>query len=210
MDFHETYLKDAYVINLDPHVDMRGSFVRLFCKDEFKAIGFKKKFVQINYVVNKHKQTFRGFHFQLPPYAETKLIRCVQGKVQDYIIDIREGSPTFLKSFTIELSENNLQMLLIPKGFAHGYITLEDNSTLIYFHTALYKPGYESGLRYNDTSLNIGLPAEPEIISERDLLWPLINESMFNGIQIKESKRKFIQFPGLKSHIENDKHHSHN
>jgi dTDP-4-dehydrorhamnose 3,5-epimerase len=184
MDFKETPLKDAYVIHLKPFTDERGYFVRMFCKDEFSKIGFNKEFVQMNHAMNKHNHTFRGFHFQFPPFSETKLIRCVSGKVQDYIIDIRRNSPTFLQSFTIELSESSHQVLLVPEGFAHGYVTLRKNSGLIYFHTAFYKPGFDSGLRYNDPRLDVKLPVTPEIVSEKDLNYPFIDDLKFNGLEI--------------------------
>lgn len=188
MNFQETPLRKSFVIHLDPKIDFRGYFVRIFCKEEFEKIGLEKEFVQINYASNKHKYTFRGFHYQVPPFSEIKLIRCVSGRVQDFIIDIRKDSPTFLKSFSIELSENIQQMLLVPDGFAHGYITLEENSALIYFHTAFYKSGYEGGLNYNDPALDIHMPAVPEFISERDLHWPSIKESRFRGLKIKDDK----------------------
>jgi len=184
MTFIETPLKNAYVIDLSPFNDDRGYFVRMFSKDEFREIGFDEEFVQINHAVNILKNTFRGFHYQVPPFSETKLICCVSGKVQDYIIDIRKNSPTFLKSFTLELSEEKPQMLLVPHGFAHGYITKTNNAGMIYFHTSFYKPGFEGGLQYNDPYLNIELPEKPEIISDRDLNFPLISESQFEGLEI--------------------------
>ncbi len=187
MIFEETYLKDAYIVNLEPHTDKRGYFARLYCKDEFNEIGFKKEFVQINQSLNKHKHTFRGFHYQVPPFSETKLIRCVSGGIIDFIIDIRKDSPTFLKSFSVELSERNSRMLLIPDGFAHGFLTLEDNTSILYFHTEFFAPGYDNGLRFSDPELHIDFPFSPEIISEKDLEWPLIKERSFSGLEIKNT-----------------------
>ena len=184
MIFQETPLRKSYVIQLDPKIDFRGFFVRMFCKDAFKKIGFEKEFVQINYAGNMHKYTFRGFHFQHPPFCETKLIKCVSGKVQDYIIDLRKGSSTYLQNFTLELSENDFQMLLVPEGFAHGYLTLEDNSNLIYFHTEFFKPGFDDGLRFNDPVLKIKLPEIPEIISEKDIKYSFVEESNFAGLKL--------------------------
>ena len=143
MIFTETGLSGAFVVEPEPFIDERGSFARVYCKDEFKHIGSIKEFVQINHSVNKLKGTFRGLHYQLPPFTETKLIRCIHGKVFDVIVDIRTKSDTFLKHFAINLSAVNMKMILVPEGFAHGFLTLKDNSQMIYHHTALYKPGFE-------------------------------------------------------------------
>ncbi len=181
MKFSETRLKGAYVITPEPFVDDRGSFARVFCKNEFSAIGHKGDFVQINHSVNKLKGTFRGIHYQLPPFGEIKLIRCISGKVYDIIVDIRKGSPTFLKSFAVEISAENMKMMYVPEGFAHGFITLEDNSQVIYHHTTYYEPGHEAGLRYNDPALQLELPIGPSIMTEKDKNHPLIDNS-FKGI----------------------------
>jgi dTDP-4-dehydrorhamnose 3,5-epimerase len=181
MIFSETKLKGAFVIEPEPFTDERGLFARVYCAEEFKAIGHHKPFVQINHSVNTHKATFRGLHYQLPPFSEIKLIRCVAGKVFDVIVDIRKGSQTFLQHFTVELSAKNMKMLYVPEGFAHGFITLEDNTQLIYHHTSFYKPGFEAGIGYNDPRLEIKLPVEPLVITEKDKSYPLINSS-FTGI----------------------------
>ncbi|MCB0805043.1 MAG: dTDP-4-dehydrorhamnose 3,5-epimerase family protein [Bacteroidales bacterium] len=184
MTFNEIHLRNAFLIKLSPFEDERGYFVRMYCKKEFKEIGFNKEFVQVNHSLNKFRHTFRGFHYQIPPFSETKLIRCMSGKVRDYIIDIRKNSPTFLQHFAIDLSADKAEMILVPEGFAHGYITLEDNSGLVYFHTEFYKPGFEGGLRHNDPELKINLPFNPKIISDRDTEFPLISESQFEGLVI--------------------------
>lgn len=184
MIFEETYLKDVYVIKLEPYYDERGYFVRLFCDEEFKAISFNKNFVQINHSSNKHQYTFRGFHYQVPPFSETKLIRCVSGRLIDYIIDLRKNSPTYLQSYSVELSEENSKMILIPDGFAHGYLTLENNTSLIYFHTEFFKPGYYDGFRYSDPQLEIKLPVAPKVISTRDSTWPLMRKRAFPGLEL--------------------------
>lgn len=183
MIFTETKLSGAFLIKPEPFVDERGLFARVYCKDEFTKINFHDEFVQFNHSVNKIKGTFRGFHYQLPPFSEVKLIRCVRGKVFDVIVDIRKNSKTFLKHFSVELSEENMKMLLIPKGFAHGFLTLEDNSHMIYHHTEYYKPGFEGGLRFDDPLLKIDLPELPKIISEKDKNNPLITNT-FKGIEI--------------------------
>jgi dTDP-4-dehydrorhamnose 3,5-epimerase len=182
MNFLETPLRGAYVVETRPFVDDRGLFARTFCKNEFKQIGHSKEFVQFNHSVTTLKGTIRGMHFQTPPYSEIKLIRCIRGKVYDVIIDIREGSPTFLKYFGTELSEENMLSLYIPEGFAHGFQTLEDNSQLVYHHTSYYEPGYEGGIRYSDPLIGIKWPLDVTRISEKDNHYALLNN--FNGIKL--------------------------
>lgn len=182
MIFTETPLKGAFVIEPEPFVDERGLFARVYCKNEFEAIGNIKEFVQVNQSINKSKGTFRGLHYQLPPFTEVKLIRCIRGKVFDIIVDLRKNSKTFLQHFNIEMSEDNMKMLYVPEGFAHGFLSLEDNSQMIYQHTAFYKPGYEAGLRFNDPALKIKLPFMPEIITEKDKSYPFITK-LFTGIE---------------------------
>ena len=181
MTFSETPLKGAYIITPEPVVDSRGSFARIYCKKEFQAIGHEKEFVQSNLSVNSKKFTFRGLHYQSPPFSEIKLIRCNKGKVLDMIIDIRKDSETFLEHFSIELSGDNMKILYVPEGFAHGFLTLEDDTQMTYHHTAFYEPGYESGLRYDDPALGITLPEKPMVISEKDNNHPFINKH-FKGI----------------------------
>ena len=183
MTFIETPLKGAYIVHLYPHTDNRGIFERIYCKEEFKTIGLNKEFVQMNYAVNKRKLTFRGFHFQDIPHCETKLVTCVSGKIIDTIIDIRKNSPTFLQSFSIELSDQEPKSVIIPEGFAHGYLTLEDNSCLFYLHSAYYSVGAHSGLNYKDPLLNIKFNETPKIISEQDKSIPFL-DSTFTGLDI--------------------------
>jgi dTDP-4-dehydrorhamnose 3,5-epimerase len=175
MDFLETGFEGLYLIKVNQLRDERGVFARTFCKEEFKKIGFTKDFVQMNFSFNPKRGTFRGFHLQLAPHQETKLIRCSEGKVVDIAIDLRPDSKTFLKSYSCELSKENRDMILIPEGFAHGFITLEDNSELAYCHTAYYNPKFESGVCYNDKALNVSLPIEIQIISDKDLSYPSLN-----------------------------------
>ncbi|HYG41201.1 MAG TPA: dTDP-4-dehydrorhamnose 3,5-epimerase [Cytophagales bacterium] len=182
MRFIETPLKGAYIIELEPFSDDRGLFARTYCKRDFEKIGFDKEFVQFNFSLTLTKGTIRGLHYQLPPYSEIKLIKCVRGKVYDVLVDLRDSSPTYLKWFGVELSEENMKMVLIPEGFAHGFQTLEDNAQLIYHHTAFYTPGFEKGLRYNDPVLAIEWPLEVSVISEKDKNNPLLS---VNDIKIK-------------------------
>jgi dTDP-4-dehydrorhamnose 3,5-epimerase len=133
----------------------------------------------MNHSFSEKKGTWRGFHFQVHPFQETKLIRCVQGRIFDYVLDLRKESSTFLKIFNIELSKENQKMLFIPKGFAHGFLTLEDNSELIYLHDEYYKSEFEKGIRYNDPL--ICLDVRPMIISDRDKNHNLLSKN-FKGI----------------------------
>jgi dTDP-4-dehydrorhamnose 3,5-epimerase len=181
MIFTEIKLKGAFIVEPEPHTDERGLFARTFCQDEFKAVGLDKPFVQINHSVNHTARTLRGLHYQVEPFVEAKLIRCIAGKVFDVIVDLRKKSDTYLQYFGIDLSEKNMKMIYVPEGFAHGFVTLENNTQLIYHHTAFYKPGFEAGIRYNDPRLNIDWPVEPAIISEKDKNIPLLDAS-FSGL----------------------------
>jgi dTDP-4-dehydrorhamnose 3,5-epimerase len=178
MKFIETGFKDLYLIEVHLLKDERGTFARIYCKDEFSKINFTKEFVQMNFSFNKAKGTFRGLHFQLPPFEETKLIRCSSGKVFDIALDLRKDSATYLKWFSCELSQENRTMVLIPEGFAHGFITLEVNSELAYCHTEFYHPSAERGIRYNDELLDIKLPIDITCISEKDKNYPPLNSTL--------------------------------
>jgi dTDP-4-dehydrorhamnose 3,5-epimerase len=168
MVFTETPLKGSYSIELNPLKDNRGYFERLFCKKELSTIGFTKEIVQTNHSYTFKKGTFRGLHFQCPPYTETKIIKCIKGSIYDIAIDIRKGSPTFLHWCGVELTENNNKMLFLPEGYAHGFQTLQDNTELLYFHSEYYNPESEGGLNYKDPILKLVLPFEITDISERD------------------------------------------
>jgi dTDP-4-dehydrorhamnose 3,5-epimerase len=183
MKFFETELKGAYTIDIEPRKDDRGLFARTFCKREFQEIGHTKEFVQFNHSMSVLKGTLRGMHFQYPPFSEIKLIRCIRGQVLDVIIDLRAGSPTFLNHIGVILSEENMRMIYVPEGFAHGFQTLEDNSQMIYHHTEYYTPGNEGGLNFKDPILNIQWPLEPTNLSDKDQKYPFIDNN-FKGINI--------------------------
>jgi dTDP-4-dehydrorhamnose 3,5-epimerase len=180
MLFDPIFLEGAYLIKPNPIIDERGWFCRTYCEDNFREYGLDSKWVQMNHSYNKKKGTLRGMHFQLNQFAEVKLVRCIRGSIYDVIIDLRENSPTLLKWFGYELSSENKTMLYIPKGFAHGFQTLEDDSEVLYCHSEFYKPGSESGLRYDDPSLNIDWPLTVDFISERDTKHKFI-DSEFRG-----------------------------
>lgn len=181
MIFTPTPLVGSFEVTLEPRVDNRGWFARYFCKDEFSQIGHAKEWVQMNHSFTSKKGTIRGMHFQHPPFAEIKLVRCVAGSVFDVIIDLRKGSETFLQWYGRELSAATKIMLYIPAGFAHGFQTLEDDSELLYHHSEYYKPSVEAGIRYNDHRINIQWPIVPTEISERDAGHTLLSEQ-FKGI----------------------------
>ncbi len=168
MTFHSTPLAGSYQVDLEPHADERGWFARYYCATEFAAIGHTKEWVQMNHSVNFKKGTVRGMHYQLPPFSEIKLVRCVSGQVYDVIIDLRLHSSTFLNWFGVELSADNKKMIYIPEGFAHGFQCLTDNCELLYHHSASYTAGAEAGIRYNDPRINIQWPLPVSVISVKD------------------------------------------
>jgi dTDP-4-dehydrorhamnose 3,5-epimerase len=168
MKFEKTNLAGSYVVNIIASTDERGWFARTFDKDEFKKINFGGEWVQINHSFTNKTGTVRGMHYQLSPFAEVKLVRCIAGAVYDVIIDLRKNSATFLQWFGIELSAENKKMIYIPEGFAHGFQTLADNCELIYHHSQIYKPGFEGGIIYDDQMINIQWPGKVTNISTRD------------------------------------------
>ncbi|MCA9217712.1 MAG: dTDP-4-dehydrorhamnose 3,5-epimerase [Planctomycetales bacterium] len=171
MKFTETPLPGAYVVELEPFHDDRGFFARGWCQNEFEAAGLKSTIRQANISSNKLAGTMRGMHYQAPPHGETKLVRCVRGALYDVIIDVREGSKTFGQWFGIELTAENDKMLYIPEQFAHGFITLVDNTEVTYLVTEFYTPGSERGIRYDDPAFNIEWPLEVRVISDKDKSW---------------------------------------
>jgi len=181
MIFTPTSLAGSFVIDLDPKADERGWFARYYCKDEFEKIGHTKEWVQMNHSVTYKKGSVRGLHYQLHPYSEIKMVRCITGSVFDVIIDLRKSSDTLLKWFGVELSAENKRMLYIPEGFAHGFQCLSDNCELLYHHSEFYQPGAEAGIRFNDPLVNIEWPLAVTILSPRDAQHPHLDEN-FKGI----------------------------
>jgi dTDP-4-dehydrorhamnose 3,5-epimerase len=167
--FSETKLKGAFVIDLEKLEDERGFFGRLWDKKEFEIRRLDSDLVQCSTSFNKKKGTLRGLHYQKPPHEETKIVRCTRGKIFDVIVDLRRNSKTFKDWIGVELSEENYKMIYIPKGFAHGFQTLTDNTEVFYQISQYFMQEYSSGLRWNDTAFNIEWPfASPTIISEKD------------------------------------------
>lgn len=168
MIFTETKLKGAFVIDLDRKQDSRGFFARTFCQQEFKAHGLKPVIAQANLAHNAKKGTIRGMHFQFPPAAETKLVRCTRGAILDFIIDLRPESLTYLQHTTVELNEENQRSLYIPERFAHGYQALRDNTDTNYIFGEYYSPENEGGIVYNDPRFALHWPLPLSVISEKD------------------------------------------
>src|SRR4051794_8068086 len=153
MIFTETKLRGAFTIDLERREDERGFFARAFCQHEFEAHGLKPMIAQANIASNRLKCTLRGMHFQCPPTAETKLVRCTRGAILDIIVDLRPESPTYLRHISVELSADNQRALYVPERFAHGYQALEDHTDTSYQVGEFYTPGSEGGLRYDDPRL---------------------------------------------------------
>lgn len=183
MIFHETPLEGAFTIELEKRGDDRGFFARAFCVNEFKQHGLATNFVQVNNSLSARKGTLRGMHYQLPPKAETKLVRCIRGALYDVILDLRRDSPTFGRSVGAELSAENRLMMYVPKGFAHGFYTLTENVEAFYFVDEFYAPEYERGIRYDDPAFRIDWPGHPMVLSEKDRAHPDYDPAYHLGAQ---------------------------
>jgi dTDP-4-dehydrorhamnose 3,5-epimerase len=172
LHFHPTKLRDAVLIELDPARDRRGFFARNFCVDEFAAHGLETNFPQHSISGSTRTGTLRGMHYQRGPHSEVKLVRCTRGAILDVIVDIRADSPSFRRWQQFELSPVNGRQLYIPKGFAHGFQTLSDDSEVSYLISEPYRPESARGIRYNDPAFEISWPLSVTEISEKDLSWP--------------------------------------
>lgn len=182
MIFTKTHLAGAFVIEMDKKTDSRGFFARVFCRNENHAHTLTTDIVQVNNSFNPKKGTLRGMHYQLPPAEEVKMVRCISGALYDIILDLRPDSETFGESFGIELTAENRQMLYVPQGFAHGIITLEENTELLYFVNNYYTPSEERGLRFDDPKFNLQWPMAYREISEKDRSWPDFDPA-YHGIE---------------------------
>lgn len=168
MKIEQLTLIDACLVRFPVHEDERGHFTRIRCAQEFTRFGLPAEFVQANLSYNARAATFRGLHYQVPPSAEAKLVRCVAGTIDDLIVDLRPSSQTFLKHQWIRLDASELCALFVPTGFAHGFITASNDSTVMYDMSDYYAPHLSRGMRWNDPALNISLPREIAVINERD------------------------------------------
>lgn len=176
MIFTETKLKGAFLIDVERREDSRGFFARAFCQREFADHGLKPVIAQANIAFNNKKGTVRGMHFQFPPAAESKLVRCTRGGILDIIVDLRPESPTFLQHVAAELTEENYRALYVPERFAHGYQVLRDGTDTSYQVGEFYTPGSEGGLLYSDPRLGLEWPLPVSVISEKDQLWKSLDE----------------------------------
>jgi dTDP-4-dehydrorhamnose 3,5-epimerase len=168
MIFTPTPIAGAYLVELEKRGDERGFFARLFCEREFGTAGLPNRFVQINDSRSAQQGTLRGMHYQLAPKAETKLVRCIHGALYDVVLDVRKGSPTFGQSFGAELDAENRRMMLVPKGCAHGFITLAPDTEAFYLVDEFYAPELERGVRWDDPRFAIRWPLAPAVLSDKD------------------------------------------
>ena len=175
MIFTEVPLRGAYTIDMTRLQDERGFFARSFCAEEFAKRGLATQMRQCSVSFNARKGTLRGLHFQAAPHDEEKLVRCTAGAIFDVIADLRPESPTHLQWFGTELTAVSHRSLYIPKGFAHGFISLVDDAEVLYMMSVAYAPGYAAGLRWNDPALGIRWPLMPTVISTRDSEYPLLD-----------------------------------
>lgn len=178
-----TSLPGLKVVETTPFNDSRGAFARWYCERELAEIIGNRQIAQINHSRTVTIGAVRGFHFQKPPHAEMKLVRCIKGRVWDVAVDLRKGSQTFLKWYAEELTPANARMMAIPEGFAHGFQVLEPESELIYLHTAFYAPEFEDGVRFDDPTIDIRWPLPFAEVSERDQSYPLIDHA-FVGLSV--------------------------
>lgn len=172
MIFTETPLQGAFLIDLEPHRDSRGFFARSFCRREFETNGLNPNVVQRNLSLNHKAGTLRGLHFQKEPAAEAKLVRCLQGRIYDAIVDLRPQSPTYREHFAVELGSESYRALFIPELFAHGFQSLVDETLVEYQLSECYAPEHGGGFRYDDPAFNLVWPLAVTVISEQDLAWP--------------------------------------
>lgn len=180
MNIIKTEIEDVLIIEPKVFGDHRGWFTETYSKEKFKELGIDIDFIQDNHSLSAQEGTLRGLHFQLNPRAQTKLVRCTKGKILDVAVDIREGSPTYKKWVAVELTEENKKQLLVPKGFAHGFIALTDNVEVQYKVDEYYSPENDRSIRFDDPEINVDWGVESPILSEKDLNAPMLSESDAN------------------------------
>jgi dTDP-4-dehydrorhamnose 3,5-epimerase len=179
MEFVDTPLKGAYLIRLKKIEDERGYFARSWCCEEFKQHGLKSQMTQMNVGFSPRAGTIRGLHYQLPPHAEAKFVRCTRGSIYDVIVDLRQGSPTIGTWFGHELTPDNGLMIYAPEGFAHGYQTLQDNSEMYYLTSTQFAPAAARGVRFDDPAFGIQWPVPVSLVSKTDREWPAFSSTNF-------------------------------
>jgi dTDP-4-dehydrorhamnose 3,5-epimerase len=183
MKLDETSIPGVWTAESTAHEDQRGAFSRLFCSREEQAVLGSRSIVQINHSMTRRVGAVRGLHYQLPPHAEMKIVRCLRGRILDVAVDLRKGSPTFLKWTAVELAPDNRRALMIPEGCAHGFQVLEPDTELLYLHTAFYTVEAEGAVRFDDPMIGVDWPLGPTDLSDRDLNHPLLDKN-FEGIAI--------------------------
>lgn len=187
MKLEPTFIDGAYVLHLEPRGDERGFFARVFCSREFSEVGLVTEFVQFNSSLSTRAGTLRGMHYQTGASAETKLVRCIRGAIYDVAIDLREQSRTFGASFGVLLNESNRDMFYVPKGCAHGYLTLEASTEVLYFVDNFYDPNAEEGIRFDDPAFGVSWPFEPIEVSEKDRSWNPFDVTLLRNRKQSES-----------------------
>jgi dTDP-4-dehydrorhamnose 3,5-epimerase len=176
MKFHETKLPDVFEVHLEPHSDERGFFARSWCQKEFESHNLNPRLVQCNTSFNVRKRTLRGIHYQAEPFPEAKLVRCTMGSIYDVVVDLRPQSPTYRDWVGVQLTAVNRNMLYVPEGCGHGFLTLEDNTEVFYQMSEFYYPDLARGVRWDDPALKIVWPGPVEVISERDRAYADLGE----------------------------------
>ena len=172
MTFRETKISGVFEVQIEPRNDERGFFARTWCQKEFRDQGLNSGLVQCSVSYNARKGTLRGMHYQAEPFPETKVVRCTRGAIYDVVLDLRPQSPTFKSWIAVVLTAENRDMVYVPEGCAHGFLTLEDRSEVFYQMSDFYSPESARGVRWNDPAFGISWPAEAEVISERDRTYP--------------------------------------
>lgn len=175
MRFEPTSIDGVFTVELERRGDERGFFARMYCEEEFRAAGLEPAVVQGNLSFSREKGTLRGMHYQVDPAPETKLVRCTRGAILDVVVDLREDSPTRLQHVAVRLDAENRRALYVPRWFAHGFLTLEDDTEVSYLVSAPYTPEAERGLRHDDPRLGIDWPIPVSVVSPKDASWPLLD-----------------------------------
>jgi dTDP-4-dehydrorhamnose 3,5-epimerase len=177
MIFGETHLAGAFLIELELHTDERGFFARTFARETFAEHGLASDVVHASIAWNTSAGTIRGMHFQFPPHAEVKMVRCTRGSILDVIVDLRPESSTYLESYAVRLDDEGRRALYVPERFAHGYQVLQDGTEVAYQMSFEYHPESQGGLRHDDPALRIDWPLPVSVVSARDRAWPLLEAS---------------------------------
>ncbi len=178
MELHQTPIEGAFLVEPERRSDDRGFFARAFCQDEFAGAGLETRFVQSNISFTARRGTLRGMHYQLPPHAEVKLVRCVSGAIHDVVLDLRPDSPTYRRWFGADLTAANRLTMYVPRGCAHGFIALTDDVETLYMVSAAHAPGAERGVRYDDVAFGIMWPIEVTELSAKDAAWPALGRPL--------------------------------